>query len=147
MSKDLILVEIRLQKDAVARQQIHVRLIERTPAPAYDNVMGSDVLDQLREAQDFGELTQALSAVCESYCQIHSLRLTHNKRAGRVCCLIELDSPRQQPALKRALGATGLDGSIYLEIRVRDDFARVASEAVAAATIQSRFRLADAHLP
>jgi hypothetical protein len=109
--------------------------------------MRSDVLDQLRDAQDFGELTQALIAVCEPYCQIHSLQLTHNKRAGNVSCRIELDSPRQQPALKRALGATGFDGSVYLEIPVREDFARAESAPVAHPTLQSSFRLADAHLP
>jgi len=85
--------------------------------------MNQDVLDSLNGAQDFGELTQGLLAVCERYGQVHSLRLTHNKRAGRVSCLIELDSPKLQPALKRALGATGLEDSVYLEIPVRDDFA------------------------
>ena len=109
--------------------------------------MRSDILDRLRDAQDFGELTQALIAVCEPYCQVHSLQLTHNKRAGRVCCLIELDSPKQQPALKRALGATGFDGSVYLEIPVCDDFARTGPASVAPATLPSSFCLADAHLP
>jgi hypothetical protein len=75
--------------------------------------------------QDFGELTQALLAECEPYGQIHSLQLTHNKRAGRVACVVELDSPRHVPALKRALGiTTGLGGSVYLEIPVHADFAR-----------------------
>jgi hypothetical protein len=100
--------------------------------------MKPDVLDLLRDAQDFGELTQALIAVCEPYGQIHSLQLTHNKRAGRVSCLVELDSIKQQPALKRALGATGFDGSVYLEIPVRDEFAR-ADPMPAAAAAQSGF--------
>jgi len=85
--------------------------------------MNQDVLDSMNGVQDFGELTQAILTVCERYGQVHSLQLTHNKRAGRVSCLIELDSPKMQPALKRALGATGLEDSVYLEIPVRDDFA------------------------
>ena len=109
--------------------------------------MRSDILDLLRDSQDFGELTQALIAVCEPYGQIHSLQLTHNKRAGRVSCVLELDSAKQLPALKRALGATGLDGSVYLEIPVRGGFARADTEAVEVAPLHTSFRLADAHLP
>ena|SRR5260221_14402825 len=109
--------------------------------------MRSDVLHLLHDAQNFGELAQALSAFCEPYCQIHSLQLTHNKRAGTVSCVIELDSPKQQPALKQALGAAGYGGSVYLEIPVRDDFAHVESDAVVATTVPTSFRLADAHLP
>jgi hypothetical protein len=101
--------------------------------------MNSDILRRLRDAQDFGELAQALIAECEPYGQIHSLQLTHNKRAGHVSCLLELDQPAQLPALKRALGATGLGGSIYLEIPVGGDFARADSAAVLAAGARPGF--------
>jgi len=101
--------------------------------------MKSDILDRLRDAQDFGELALALLGECEPYGQIHSLQLTHNKRAGRVSCVVELDSPKQQPALKRALGATGFDGSVYLEIPVRGDFARADTAPDLVEGVQHRF--------
>ena len=102
----------------------------------YDGVMKTDLLERLRNAQDFGELTQALLAECEPYGQVHSVQLTHNKRAGRVSCVVELDSPRHLPALKRALGTTGLGGSVYLEIPVREDFARTDAAPDLAAGVQ-----------
>jgi hypothetical protein len=86
--------------------------------------MNRQLPERLGEAQDFSELAQALVAECEQHGQIHSLHLTHNKRAGRVSCVVEMDSPKQQQALKRALGATGTDGTVYLEIPVCGDFAQ-----------------------
>ena len=86
--------------------------------------MNRQLPERLSEAQDFSELAQALVAECEQHGQIHSLHLTHNKRAGRVSCVVEMDSPKQQQALKRALGATGADGTVYLEIPVCGDFAQ-----------------------
>jgi hypothetical protein len=80
--------------------------------------------DRLSESQDFAELAQALVAECEPYGQIHSVHMTHNKRAGSVSCVVEMDSPKQQVALKRALGATGADGTVYLEVPVSRDFAQ-----------------------
>jgi hypothetical protein len=89
--------------------------------------MNRHLLDRLGEAQDFTELAQSLVAECKPYGQIHSLHMTHNKRAGRVSCVVEMDSLKQQTVLKRALGATGLDGSAYLEVPVGDDFASEAA--------------------
>jgi hypothetical protein len=86
--------------------------------------MNRQLPDSLSDAQDFSELAQALVAECEPHGQIHSIHLTHNKRAGRVSCVVEMDSPKQQAALKRALGATGADGTVYLEVPVSEDFAR-----------------------
>jgi hypothetical protein len=86
--------------------------------------MNRQLPDRLSEAQDLGELAQALAAECAAYGQIHSLHLTHNKRAGRVSCVVEMDSPKEQLALKRGLGATGADGTVYLEVPVGDDFSR-----------------------
>jgi hypothetical protein len=85
--------------------------------------MNRQLPGHLGEAQDFSELVQALVAECEQHGRIHSLHLTHNKRAGRVSCVVEMDSPKQQQALKRALGATASDGGVYLEVPVCDDFA------------------------
>ena len=90
--------------------------------------MNRQLPDRLSEAQDFSELAQALVAECEPYGQIHSVHLTHNKRAGRVSCVVEMDSPKQQAALKRALGATGADGTVYLEVPVCRDFAQPVPE-------------------
>src|SRR5258707_10301388 len=101
--------------------------------------MNSHILDRLCDAQDFGELTQALVAVCEPFGRIHAVQLTHNKRAGHVSCLVELDSPKLQPALKRALGATGFDGSVYLEVPVRDDFAHADAAPDLAGDVQQHF--------
>jgi hypothetical protein len=39
-----------------------------------------------------------------------------------VACLIELESPKLQPALARALGAKVLNGAACLEIPVDKDF-------------------------
>jgi hypothetical protein len=86
--------------------------------------MNRQLPERLSDAQDFAELARALVAECEQHGQIHSLHLTHNKRAGTVSCVVELDSPKQQVALKRALGATGPEGSVYLEIPVCDEFAQ-----------------------
>jgi hypothetical protein len=101
--------------------------------------MNKHLLDRLSDAQDFGELARALAAECEPHGRIHSLQLTHNKRAGRVSCVIEMDSPKQQLALKRALGATGLDGSAYLEIPVSGDFALADSAAGFPADLQTGY--------
>lgn len=86
--------------------------------------MNRQLPDSLSDAQDFAELAQALVTECEPHGQIHSIHLTHNKRAGSVSCVVEMDSPKQQLALKRALGATGADGTVYLEVPVGGDFAR-----------------------
>ena len=86
--------------------------------------MNRELPNSFSDARDFAELAQALVAECEPYGQIHSLHLTHNKRAGRVSCVVEMDSPKQQVALKRALGATGTDGTVYLEVPVDEEFAR-----------------------
>jgi hypothetical protein len=86
--------------------------------------MNRHLPDRLSEAQDFSELARALVAECEPYGQIHSLHITHNKRAGRVSCVVEMDSPKEQLALKRGLGATGADGTVYLEVPVSSDFAQ-----------------------
>src|SRR5258707_15116532 len=109
--------------------------------------MNSHILDRLCDAQDFGELTQALVAVCEPFGRIHAVQLTHNKRAGPVSCLIELDSAKQQPALKRALGATGLNGSVYLEIPVAPDFAHTEPAAEFEASAPTGFCRSEAHPP
>jgi hypothetical protein len=39
-----------------------------------------------------------------------------------VACFIELASPKQQPALARALGTRTLSDSVCLEVPVRRDF-------------------------
>src|SRR5258706_7766376 len=109
--------------------------------------MRSDVLHLLRDAQTFGELAQALSAFCEPYGQIHSLLLTHNKRAGTVSCVIEMDSAKQQPALKHALGAAGYGGSGYPQIPGRDDFAPLESGPGVGPALPTRVPPADAPPP
>ena len=101
--------------------------------------MNKHLIDRLSDAQDFSDLASALVAECEPYGRIHSLHLTHNKRAGRVSCVIEMDSLKQQQAMKRGLGATGLDGSAYLEIPVSGDFAVTDSPADYAGDLQTGY--------
>ena len=61
-------------------------------------------------------------ALCEPYGPVHSFKLVHNRGAARVVCFIELESPKQQPALVRALGAKVINGSACLDIPVGEEF-------------------------
>lgn len=84
--------------------------------------MKSEIIDKLRGAPDFHALTRALLALCEPFGPVHAFKLVHNRGAGRVVCFIEMESPKQQPALVRALGAKVIDGSACLDVPVEDDF-------------------------
>lgn len=84
--------------------------------------MKPELAEKLGEARDFFTLTKAVLSMCEPYGPVHAFRLTHNRGAARVACLIELESPKQQPLLARALGAKVLNGAACLEIPVRRDF-------------------------
>ena len=84
--------------------------------------MKPEVADRLAEADDFYSLTKAVLAMCEPYGPVHAFRLVHNRGAARVACLIEMESPKQQTVLARALGARQLNGAACLDIPVRKDF-------------------------
>jgi hypothetical protein len=84
--------------------------------------MRPDVANQLRDARDLYSLTKGVLGLCEPYGPVHSFRLVHNRGAARVVCFIELESPKQQPALVRALGAKIINGSACLDIPVGEDF-------------------------
>jgi len=84
--------------------------------------MKPEVLDQVRDARDFCSLAKAVLSLCEPYGPVHSFKLVHNRGAARVACIIELESPRQQPLLARALGARALSSAACLEIPVPRDF-------------------------
>ena len=84
--------------------------------------MKTEVIDRLRGARDFHALTGALLALTEPFGPVHSFRLVHNRGAGRVVCFIEMESPKQQPAMVRALGAKMIDGAACLDVPVDDDF-------------------------
>ena len=84
--------------------------------------MKSEVSDKLGEAEDFYALTKAVLSLCEPYGAVHAFRLIHNRGAARVACLIEMESPKQQQVLARALGARTLNGAACLDIPVRKDF-------------------------
>jgi hypothetical protein len=79
-------------------------------------------VDQLREAHDLYALTRGVLALCEPFGPVHSFRLVHNRGAARVVCFIELESPKQQPALVRALGAKVINGAACLDIPVGEEF-------------------------
>jgi hypothetical protein len=84
--------------------------------------MKPEVIQRLREAQDLNALTRDVLDLCQPYGPVHSFKLVHNRGAARVVCFIELESPKQQPALVRALGAKVINGSACLDIPVGDDF-------------------------
>src|SRR5947209_16560659 len=99
--------------------------------------MRPEVMQRLREANDLYSLTKDLLGLCQPYGLVHSFRLVHNRGAARVVCFIELESPKQQPALIRALGAKVINGAACLDIPVAESFgqmsggdARLASLAV-----------------
>jgi hypothetical protein len=84
--------------------------------------MKPEAMDKLRDARDFYALTKGILALCEPFGAVHSFRFVHNRGASTVACFIELESPKQQPALARALGTRTLNGEACLEIPVRKDF-------------------------
>src|SRR6266542_3681448 len=84
--------------------------------------MRPEVMQRLREANDLYSLTRGVLALCQPYGPVHSFKLVHNRGAARVVCFIELESPKQQPALVRALGAKVINGSACLDIPVNEEF-------------------------
>lgn len=84
--------------------------------------MKPEVAEKLGEARDFYALTKVVLSMCEPYGPVHSFHMIHNRGAARVACLIELESPKLQPALARAIGARQLNGAACLEIPVDRDF-------------------------
>src|SRR5438045_4140511 len=84
--------------------------------------MRFEVMQRLREAHDLHSLTRDVLGLCQPYGPVHSFRLVHNRGAGRVVCFIELESPKQQPALVRALGAKVINGWACLDIPVSEEF-------------------------
>ena len=84
--------------------------------------MKTEVKDRLRGARDFHALTGAVLALTEPFGAVHSLKLVHNRGAGRVVCFIEMESAKQQPAMVRTLGAKVIDGAACLDVPVDDDF-------------------------
>ena len=84
--------------------------------------MRPEVMQRLREAHDLHSLTRDVLGLCQPYGPVHSFKLVHNRGAARVVCFIELESPKQQPLLVRALGAKVIHGSACLDIPVNEDF-------------------------
>jgi len=84
--------------------------------------MKPEVLDTLGEARDFHDLTKAVLDLCEPYGPVHALKLVHNRRAARVACFVELESPKQQSVMVRALGAKAVAEAACFEIPVNPAF-------------------------
>ena len=84
--------------------------------------MKPEVAEKLSDANDFYELTKAVLSLCEPYGPVHAFRMVHNRGSARVACLVEMESPKQQQALARALGGRVLNGAACLEIPVEKDF-------------------------
>ena len=89
--------------------------------------MKPEIMDKTSDARDFYALTKGILAMCEPFGPVHSFKLVHNRGASRVACLIELESPKHQPALARELGARVINGTVCLEIPVRHDFEKRSS--------------------
>lgn len=103
--------------------------------------MKPDVTEKLRDARDFHALTKGVLALCEPFGPVHSFRFVHSRGAASVACFIELESPKQQPALARVLGSRTLNGAVCLEIPVRKDFGshgKVVDLATPAASFEPR---------
>ncbi|HJY78332.1 MAG TPA: hypothetical protein VKE95_16960 [Burkholderiales bacterium] len=84
--------------------------------------MQSPLAETPSQARDFCALTKEILALCEPYGPVHSFKLVHNRGAGRVACIIELESTKEEPALARALGGRTVNGSVCVEFEVRRDF-------------------------
>lgn len=84
--------------------------------------MSPEIMQKAREARDFAALTDAVLAACEPFGPVHSFRMVHNRGASSVACIIELELPKQQPALARALGGRALNGAVCLEVPVSRAF-------------------------
>jgi len=84
--------------------------------------MKPEIVEQFSGVRDFYSLTKNILSICEPYGPVHSFRFVHNRGAARVACIIELESPKQTPALARALGVSGPNGAVCLEIPVDKDF-------------------------
>ena len=102
--------------------------------------MRPEVANQLRGAHDLCSLTKGVLALCEPFGPVHSFRLVHNRGAGRVVCFIELESPKQQPALVRALGAKVINGSACLDVPVGEHFGAASEAGVSVAALPIRAR-------
>src|SRR4051812_9519325 len=87
--------------------------------------MRAEIVNLLRDAQDLYSLTKHVLGLCAPYGPVHSFKLVHNRGAERVVCFIELESPKQQPALVRALGAKVINGSVCLDIPVSEKFGQM----------------------
>ena len=102
--------------------------------------MKPEVANQLRCAHDLYSLTKGLLGLCEPFGPVHSFKLMHNRGAARVVCFIELEYPKQQPALVRALGAKVINGAACLDIPVGDDFSPMSEGGVRVASLPMRAR-------
>jgi hypothetical protein len=112
--------------------------------------MKPEVLTKLHDASDFLDLTKAVLAMCEPFGAVHAFRFVHNRRAGRVACFIELESPKHHGALMRALGAKGVGEEVCLDIPVREGFdepCRAVSLAARGAMDSRRPASPSAHAP
>jgi hypothetical protein len=84
--------------------------------------MKPEFVERFSGVRDFYSLTKNILSICEPYGPVHSFRFVHNRGAARVACIIELESHKQTPALARALGVSGPNGAVCLEIPVAKDF-------------------------
>ena len=95
--------------------------------------MTKELLENTAHARDFHALTKSILELCEPFGPVHSFKLVHNRGVGRVACVIELESLKEQPGLARALGGRTINGAVCVEIEVRRDFETSSRRVVAIA--------------
>jgi hypothetical protein len=99
--------------------------------------MAPDLLESTSRTLDFCALTKDILALCEPFGPVHSFKLVHNRGAARVVCMIELESPKQEPALARALGGRSVNGAVCVEFEVGRDFEKATRRKVVAIAPQA----------
>ncbi len=99
--------------------------------------MAPDLLESASRTLDFCALTKDILALCEPFGPVHSFKLVHNRGAARVACMIELESPKQEPALARALGGRSVNGAVCVEFEVGRDFEKATRRKVVAMAPQA----------
>lgn len=105
-----------------------------------DSSMRPEALAKLHDAADLLALTRAVLSLCEPFGPVHSFRLIHNRRAGRVACFIELEAPKHHGALRRAVGGHGVGDAVCLDIPVREGFEAPHGAVALGASADSRRR-------
>jgi hypothetical protein len=84
--------------------------------------MRPEIMEKAREARDFASLGECMLSACEPFGPVHAFKMVHNRGTSSVACIVELEYPKQEPALARALGGRATNGAVCVEIPVSRGF-------------------------